>query len=86
MAAPLKRFHNKIKRLLIQRFALDCDSLLDIACGRGGDLLKWVDADIKYVRGFDIAEEEVCSAIVSTGHAMCRIDLPHSQALASHLQ
>jgi mRNA (guanine-N7-)-methyltransferase len=60
MAAPLKNFHNKIKRWLIQRFAKDCDALLDLACGRGGDLLKWVDAGVKYAHGFDIAAEEVC--------------------------
>ena len=59
MAAPLKRYHNKIKRMLIQRFAKDCSALLDLACGRGGDLMKWVDAGVKYVRGYDIAAEEV---------------------------
>ena len=63
MAAPLKKFHNKIKRLLILRFANDADSLLDIACGRGGDLHKWAAANIRYVHGFDIADEEVRSKL-----------------------
>lgn len=62
-AAQLKQFHNNIKRWMIQTFACDCESLLDLACGRGGDLHKWVKANIKYVRGFDIAEEEVCHTV-----------------------
>jgi 2-polyprenyl-3-methyl-5-hydroxy-6-metoxy-1,4-benzoquinol methylase len=65
MAAPLKKFHNKIKRLLIQRFAGSCSTLLDLACGRGGDLYKWIDCDIKYVRGYDIAEDEVGATTTS---------------------
>lgn len=59
LAAPLKKLHNRIKRLLIRRFAYDANSLLDLACGRGGDLHKWVDSDISFVRGYDIAAEEV---------------------------
>jgi hypothetical protein len=59
MAAPLKYFHNLIKTRLIQRFAGDADKLLDLACGRGGDLYKWIRSGIKYVRGYDIAEREV---------------------------
>lgn len=42
--APLKRFHNDIKRKLISRFARDAGCLLDLACGRGGDIWKWIDA------------------------------------------
>jgi hypothetical protein len=60
-AAPVKKFHNKVKRLLLYRFAGGKDRLLDLACGRGGDLLKWIDCKLKYVRGYDIAAAEVCS-------------------------
>lgn len=59
LSAPLKVYHNTVKRLLIQRFASDADRLLDLACGRGGDLRKWVDVGIKYVKGYDQAECEV---------------------------
>jgi hypothetical protein len=59
LAAPLKYYHNLIKTRLIQRFAGGADKLLDLACGRGGDLHKWMRSKIKYARGYDIAEREV---------------------------
>lgn len=62
-AADVKKFHNQVKRLLLQRFAGGKDRLLDLACGRGGDLLKWIDCKLKYVRGYDIAAQEVWLAI-----------------------
>ena len=58
-AAEVKRFHNKVKRGLLQTFAGGKERLLDLACGRGGDLLKWIDCKLKYVRGYDIAAQEV---------------------------
>eukprot|EP00467_Chlorarachnion_reptans_P000542 CAMPEP_0114533386 /NCGR_PEP_ID=MMETSP0109-20121206/27218_1 /TAXON_ID=29199 /ORGANISM="Chlorarachnion reptans, Strain CCCM449" /LENGTH=1030 /DNA_ID=CAMNT_0001716607 /DNA_START=32 /DNA_END=3125 /DNA_ORIENTATION=+ len=64
VAAPLKRFHNQVKRRLIMRF---CGRrrglrLLDLACGRGGDLHKWKAAGIAYVRGIDLSPAEIDTA------------------------
>jgi mRNA (guanine-N7-)-methyltransferase len=61
-AAPLKRFHNAIKRRLIRYFAFRASRYLDVACGRGGDLLKWRDAHIRHVRGIDISPMEIREA------------------------
>jgi len=61
-AAPLKRFHNSIKRRLIRYFAFRASRYLDVACGRGGDLLKWRDAHIRHVRGIDISPMEIREA------------------------
>ncbi|KAL6754959.1 mRNA capping enzyme-domain-containing protein [Haematococcus lacustris] len=61
-ALPLKQFHNDIKRSLLRRFATGKDNLLDLCCGRGGDIAKWVEAKLKYVRGVDISEAEVKEA------------------------
>ncbi|GIL74979.1 hypothetical protein Vretifemale_4828, partial [Volvox reticuliferus] len=58
-ARELKDFHNHVKRQLIMRFAYKQDRVLDLCCGRGGDLQKWRDAQIGYVRGLDISEREV---------------------------
>ena len=60
--APLKVFHNSIKRHLINRFATNADSLLDFACGRGGDIWKWIDAGVKYVKGIDLSTGEIVEA------------------------
>ncbi|KAL4457714.1 hypothetical protein ABPG75_012579 [Micractinium tetrahymenae] len=57
--APLKKFHNTIKRQLINRFATGADSLLDFACGRGGDIWKWIDAGIPRVMGVDLSPGEI---------------------------
>lgn len=59
---PLKRYHNTVKRELINRFALRAAHVLDIASGRGGDLSKWVDAGVLRVTGLDVAASEVAEA------------------------
>ena len=58
-AAPLKIYHNKVKRHLITTFASGASSLLDIACGRGGDIHKWDSAKIQHVHGIDISPREI---------------------------
>lgn len=62
--AALKKYHNSIKRYMINTLAARAHprgarSLLDLACGRGGDIDKWIDARIPDVHGIDISEEEV---------------------------
>lgn len=57
VAYPLKKFHNEIKRCLIARFS--GPRLLDLACGRGGDLQKWRDAKVEYAKGIDISASEI---------------------------
>ena len=51
----LRQFHNWIKLQLIldAKKATRANSLFDIAVGRGGDIIKWSKANIKYVTGID---------------------------------
>ena len=51
----LRDFHNKIKSNLIfdAKRQTNGEKLLDVAVGRGGDLMKWSRARFKYVTGFD---------------------------------
>ena len=62
-AAPLKRFHNAIKRHLISR-ACPCpgSAVFDMACGRGGDIHKYINAGAKVVVGVDVSPEEIAEA------------------------
>lgn len=65
IAYPLKKFHNKIKDALIRRFCSRRGSsggglrLLDIACGRGGDIPKWGRNGLNFVRGIDLSPSEI---------------------------
>ena len=61
-AFPLKRYHNRVKLKLLQRFATHAPSLVDLCCGRGGDLNKWHECNVRYVLGIDISPREVIEA------------------------
>jgi mRNA (guanine-N7-)-methyltransferase len=50
----MRRFHNNVKRQLYDKYTKNIYKLLDLACGKGGDLDKWVSNNIKYVVGYDI--------------------------------
>lgn len=58
-AIQLKKFHNEVKRELIKSFASRAWRLLDLGCGRGGDLHKWIDAGINHVVGVDLSPKEI---------------------------
>ncbi|CAA7048452.1 unnamed protein product [Microthlaspi erraticum] len=55
----LKKLNNWIKSVLIQLYARRDDAVLDLACGKGGDLTKWDKARIGYYVGIDIAEGSI---------------------------
>ncbi|XP_010931870.1 mRNA cap guanine-N(7) methyltransferase 1 [Elaeis guineensis] len=55
----LKKLNNWVKSVLIQLYARRGDSVLDLACGKGGDLIKWDKAKIGYYVGVDIAEGSI---------------------------
>ena len=63
-SAPLKKYHNRIKRELLARFArcTPGGAMLDLACGRGGDLRKWMDLGVGRVVGVDLSPGEVAEA------------------------
>ncbi|XKL60618.1 hypothetical protein PGB90_007675 [Kerria lacca] len=63
----LRNFNNWIKSMLINEFAAkykkntQCESInvLDMCCGKGGDLLKWKNNDVKHVICVDVAKISV---------------------------
>lgn len=50
----MRKYHNTIKRDLYNKYTKNIDNLLDLACGKGGDLDKWVTNKIRNVVGYDI--------------------------------
>ncbi|KAL2621266.1 hypothetical protein R1flu_001471 [Riccia fluitans] len=55
----LKKLNNWIKTVLIHLYARRGDAVLDLGCGKGGDLIKWDKASISYYVGVDIAEGSI---------------------------
>ena len=58
----LRQYHNSVKRALIQRFAENAEQMLDLCCGRGGDLHKWKSASVKEVLAIDLSPAEIAEA------------------------
>lgn len=58
----LQRFHNTAKRALLHIFAQDAPRLLDLACGRGGDINKWCACNVATVTGLDLSGKSVQEA------------------------
>jgi hypothetical protein len=56
----LKDFHNLfVKKMLIKSVSKKGDTLIDFACGKGGDLPKWIDAKLSFVFGIDISKDNL---------------------------
>lgn len=50
----MKKYHNNIKRELIKKYVNNKDKVIDLGCGKGGDMHKWINTNVKYVKGYDI--------------------------------
>jgi len=56
----LKNFHNLyVKKLLISSVSKRGDTLIDYACGKGGDFPKWINSNLSFVFGIDISEDNL---------------------------
>ncbi len=56
----MRQFHNSIKKLLIDIYIKPNTTLLDLACGKGGDIFKWLG--LKKVIGVDIDNNSLLQA------------------------
>jgi hypothetical protein len=56
----LRDFHNLyVKKMLIRNVSKNGNILIDFACGQGGDLPKWIAANLSFVFGIDIAKNNI---------------------------
>jgi hypothetical protein len=63
MTVNMRNFHNLfVKSKLIKSVAKPDDILIDYACGKGGDLHKWIDGKLKFVLGLDIFRDNILNS------------------------
>ena len=55
----LRAFHNYIKSILITSVSKRGDTLIDLACGKGGDFSKWTNAKLSFVLGIDKSPDNI---------------------------
>ena len=56
----MKAFHNLyVKRMLITGVSKQGDTLIDFACGKAGDLPKWIAARLSFIFGIDYSKENL---------------------------
>ncbi|OBA27385.1 guanine-N(7)-methyltransferase [Hanseniaspora valbyensis NRRL Y-1626] len=58
----LKNFNNVIKYILISKYTKQQGVVLELACGKGGDLIKYGRNNISQWIGFDISEQSISEA------------------------
>ena len=61
LTLPMVTFHNfwVKNKCLINKFNGKCTSLMDLACGKGGDLSKWIFGHFTTVIGVDVFEDNI---------------------------
>jgi hypothetical protein len=56
----LRDFHNLyVKNMLINKVSKSGNILIDYAVGRGGDLPKWISANLNFVLGIDVSKDNI---------------------------
>lgn len=56
----MKNFHNLyVKKLLISGASKQGDTLIDFACGKAGDLPKWISSKLSFVFGIDLSPDNL---------------------------
>jgi hypothetical protein len=56
----MKDFHNLfVKKLLIKSVSKKGDTLIDYACGKAGDLPKWIHSHLSFVFGIDVSKDNL---------------------------
>jgi len=73
---PMMDFHNHWVKSHTLIAPLKADRLLDLACGKGGDLNKWVKSGTRDVVGFDYVVDNIENPIDGVYARMSSVELP----------
>ncbi|QPG73675.1 hypothetical protein FOA43_000988 [Brettanomyces nanus] len=68
----LRSFNNCIKYILISKYATRGGNVLDLGCGKGGDLAKWGLTQISSYVGIDISDQSIKEAIHRYRKSRCQ--------------
>ncbi|GAB9463574.1 Mrna cap guanine-n7 methyltransferase [Globisporangium polare] len=63
MLFHMRAMNNWVKSILINDYAKRGDRVLDLACGKGGDLMKWAKRGFSKYVGVDIAQKSLEDAV-----------------------
>ena len=56
----LRDFHNLyVKNTLLNKIISPGNTLIDYACGKGGDLPKWINAKLAFILGLDLSKDNI---------------------------
>ena len=55
----MRRFHNRVKEMLYNKYTTNSDNLLELCSGKGGDMHKWINNEIKNIDGYDVSEKNI---------------------------
>lgn len=86
----IRKTNNWIKRILIEKYCQENASVLDLCCGKGGDLLKYKNRHIRSYVGVDFSGESLraamdrASPIISFQHRFIEHDLRTSAVNLDH--
>ena len=60
LTTGLRDFHNMfVKKTIIQSVSKKGNTLIDYACGKGGDFPKWIASKLSFVFGIDISKDNI---------------------------
>jgi hypothetical protein len=56
---PMADFHSFVKKTLIKNVTKKGNTLIDLSCGRGGDINHWLDANLSKIVGIDLNRDNL---------------------------
>jgi ubiquinone/menaquinone biosynthesis C-methylase UbiE len=70
----MRMFHNYIKRIAIHTHRTVNGRVLDLACGKGGDIGKYYASGFSYIEGYDLSKDSIQEATSRVSNMTTRKD------------